>query len=115
MAKPTAQQDYAMLKEQMVEIANRHQEAMQGMNSRAAGAYVRDAIANAPIMFGVYQDLGEPNGVGMHVIKGKRELQVSVASNETIQTRIDAVPCIELEQAIAAEQVLGDGKIRNDS
>jgi uncharacterized Zn-finger protein len=100
---------------EMTEMANQHHEAMQGMTEREAADYVKGVIGSATIVYGVYQDAEAPNGVGLHIIKGKREMQVGVASRETIQVRVAAIPCIELEQAIAAEQVYGDGQLRNDS
>jgi hypothetical protein len=102
------------LEREMTGIANDHLTTMQGMTEREASDYVKKIIANATIVFGVYRDAEAPNGVGMHVIKGKRELQVSIASGETIEIRTDAVPCIELEQVIAAEQVYGDGQLKSD-
>lgn len=97
---------------QMTEIANVHQIAMRGMNGQAALAYVKNIIDNATIVFGVYQDAASLNAVGMHVIKGVRELQAVVTSGKTEQLDAAAIPCIDLEQAIAAEQKLGDGLLK---
>jgi hypothetical protein len=106
------QGEYGMndqLHRQMTDIANGHQIAMRGMSGQAALAYVKDIIDNATIVIGIYQDVTSPNGVGMHVIKGAPELQAVVASGKTDQFAAASIPCIDLEQAIAAEQKLGDG------
>ncbi|WP_029585867.1 hypothetical protein [Bradyrhizobium sp. URHD0069] len=99
---------------QMTDISNRHQQAMQGMSEREAGTYVKRTIDAATIVVGIFADAGSPNGVGMHVIKGSRELQVVIASGQPDQFLIDAIPCMELEQAIAAERVWGDGQVKSD-
>jgi hypothetical protein len=99
---------------QMTDVANRHQEAMRGMSEREAGTYVKRTIGAATIVVGIFADAGSPNGVGMHVIKGSRELQVVIASGQPDQFLIDAIPCVELEQAIAAAEVWGDGQIKSN-
>jgi hypothetical protein len=100
---------HQVLKAQMLERANAHTSAMQGMKEKSAFAYVRSVIDANQIVFGVYQDASEPDGVGMHVIKGIREIQAVMASGRPEGYQTDAVPCTSLEQAIAAEQKLGDG------
>ena len=95
--------------------ANERHEDMRGMTALEAWTYVKGVVEGATIVFGVFQDLAAANGVDMHIIKGKRELQVCIASGEPLQARVDAIPCICLEQAIAAEQVIGDGQLRGNS
>jgi hypothetical protein len=103
-----------LLQREATEIANQHHEVMLGMTERDAADYVKRVIADAPPVFGVYQDAGSPNGVGMYVIKGKRELLASVAAGLPIQILVNAIPCIEREQAMAAAEVYGDGQIKSD-
>jgi hypothetical protein len=50
----------------------------------------------------------------MYVIKGKRELQASIAAGLPIQIEVNAVPCIDREQAIGAAAAYGDGQIKSD-
>ena|ERR1035437_3953149 len=102
-------EEHQVLKSQMVERANAHTSAMQGMNEKSAFGYMRSVIDANQVVFGVYQDTGEPDGVGMHLIKGSRELQAVVVSGRLEGLRVDAVPRESFEQAIAAEQKLGDG------
>jgi hypothetical protein len=81
-----------VLRRAATEIANQHREVMQGMTGREAADYVKRVIADASVMFGVYQDAGSHNGVGMYVIKGKRELQASIAAGLPIQIEVNAGP-----------------------
>jgi len=94
----------------MVDKANTHREAMEDMSGKQAMQYVEGIVEGAVIVFGVFPDAESPDGVGMHIIKGLRELQSAMASGRAKAFAIDAVPCMQLEQARAAEQVLGDGK-----
>jgi hypothetical protein len=61
---------------------------------------VKTVIDAATIVFGTYPDAGSPDGMGMYIIKGKREL----ASGRSDQFPTTAIPCLELELAIAAEK-----------
>ena len=101
-----------VLQTKATEIANQHHDVMQGMTERATADYVKRVIADAPLVFGVYQDAESPNGVGMYIIKGKRELQASIAAGLPIL--VNAIPCIDREQAIAAAEAHGDGQIKSD-
>jgi hypothetical protein len=82
---------------------------------------VQRIIANADVVFAVWSDPAEPLGIGMRVIKGRRQLGPTVAAGDeqsTATTRRggkatesltwNAVPCMSLEQAIAAQWILGD-------
>ena len=100
--------------EQLIEVANKNLEAMDGMDEQQAFEYVKGLIDKATIVVGVYPDDAEPHGVGMHVIKGLREIQVVVASGEDAPFIINAVPCSALEQAMAAELKLGDGLLKSN-
>jgi hypothetical protein len=90
---------------EMLSLADRHYEVMEGMSDDEVGAYVKTVIDAATIVFGTYPDAGSPDGVGMYIIKGTREL----ASGRSDQFPMTAIPCLELELAIAAEKMFGDG------
>jgi hypothetical protein len=98
------------LKRAMIDEANERTAEMRGMTSKQKGAYVRGVIENANLVYGVYQDAAAPDGVGMYIIKGRRELEASVASRKTVQLLTTAVACDCLERAVAAARVFGDGK-----
>jgi hypothetical protein len=87
---------------------------MEGMTGGEALNYVKCIIDAATIVYGVYPDVASPNGVGLHIIKSLRELQVVIASGKADLFKIDAISCIELEQAVAAAKVLGDGQVKSD-
>jgi hypothetical protein len=90
----------------MAAMANRNGEAMAGMTPEAALIYVKGLGSDADIVCGVWNDEA---GVGLHIIKGTARLKEIAATGEASDLRLDAVPCIAAEQAIAAEMVLGDG------
>lgn len=77
---------------------------------------VKQIIADADIVFGVWPDPTQPHGVGMHVIKGRRRLAaIAVAEHEAIAGGMtsetlnwNAIPCASEEQAIAAQWILGE-------
>ena len=92
-----------------LEIAEDHRRAMQGMSEHDALSYAHEQIENAPITVGVYPDQNEPDGVGLHLIKGRRELHALLANGGEQEYRVAAIPCVSLGQAVAAEHVLGDG------
>jgi hypothetical protein len=105
---PFAWRDHADFTRMMIELANRRQLAMRGMSNHAAFRYVAAIVADAEVVIGIWQDRSEPNGVGLHVIKGLRHLMTATATGEPARVLVDAVPCIDREQAVAAEQQLGD-------
>jgi hypothetical protein len=61
-----------------------------------------------PKWLSVYgKDANEPDGVGMHVVKGDRNLRTVMAEQRTRAFRFAAIPCECFEQAVALEQVTG--------
>jgi hypothetical protein len=104
------------MRRRMTDVANEHRKEMRGMSEKEALQFVKRVISDAEIVWGVYQDATQPNGVGIHIIKGRRALSTIVGSEQFVgkdfafPIRMSAVPCDCLEQAVATEQVLGDGK-----
>jgi hypothetical protein len=96
--------------ESATKIANAHQGAMRGMNGSAALEYVRKVIADNDIVTGIWQEPTAPHGVGIRTIKGQRWLQAIVASGASEKLRVSAIPCVDEEQAVAAERMFGDSK-----
>ena len=96
--------DQADFTRMMIALANQRQLAIRGMSKRTAFRYVETIVADAEVVIGVWQDPSEPNGVGLHVIKGLWHLITATASSEPPRVRVDAVPYIDREQAVAAEQ-----------
>jgi hypothetical protein len=91
----------------VVAMANKHQAAMATMPERERMDYVRKVVDEADLVWGVWQDGADP---AMDVIKGKHALADVLASGQSRQMRIDAIPCINYEQMVAARWMLGDGR-----
>ena len=79
---PLAWCDQADFTRMMIALANQRQLAMRGMSKRAAFRYVETIVADAEVVIGVWQDPSEPNGVGLHMIKGLWHLMTATASGE---------------------------------
>jgi hypothetical protein len=101
--------DYETMKRQLVETANRNQDLMRGMTSKQMGKFVKGLIDTNDVAWGVFGDSAFRDGVGVYLIKGKNALGTVVASGQPEALRITAIPCVELEQAVAAEKTWGDG------
>jgi hypothetical protein len=93
----------------MVNAANAHTEAMRGMSEKAAMDYVRKAVAEHELVFGLWQDHSKTNGIDMMVAKGTHKLQAIMAEGDPLKMLVTAIPCIKEGQAIALYDVLGDG------
>jgi hypothetical protein len=91
------------LLEQIVEDAN-HNKAVSG----SGPTVVKKLIQGANIAIGIWQDAAEPNGVGWHVIKGRRHLANITSSGVPAGLKVTGIPCTCVEQAIAAEDAFGD-------
>ncbi len=68
---------------------------------------VRQILDASDVVFGVWNDAVEPDGVGMLLIKGHQKLREIMASG-TQGCAISGIPCINIEQAEALRQVLGE-------
>jgi hypothetical protein len=93
---------------EMAELADKHREAMRGMTVGKAADYVKRVLDSAILAFGVYSDVASPSGVRLHIIKGTRELQVVIASGNPDRFLIEAIPCVDLKQAIAVSKMWSD-------
>jgi hypothetical protein len=81
-------------------MANQNQEVMDGTT-----APIKRIISESDVVFGVWQDAGEPHGVGLLLLKGAKLLREIVASGEAMPVRTNAISCISYEHAVAAKQV----------
>jgi hypothetical protein len=88
--------------------ANAHQYAMRGMTPDAAFKYIGQIVADNDVVIGLFPDLAEPHGVGAYLIKGRRRLEALWSGGITEDLDCDAVPCVELDDAISAERRFGD-------
>jgi hypothetical protein len=94
---------------ELSDIANQHLAAMEGMTDREAYDYVKRLADASVIVLGVYPDASSSEGVDIYPIKGLRELETAAASLFSSRIRFEAIPCVDLEQAVAGEEMFGDG------
>jgi hypothetical protein len=92
-------------KRQMVDLANETGPALDGSIDQ-----IKQIFADADIVYGVWQDPAEEDGVGVLLMKGAHVLRDIVSSNISKQVRTSALPCTCYEQALVAKQKFGDGE-----
>jgi hypothetical protein len=102
------QEQVVAFKATMVDIANANAEAMRAMTNEAAFDHVQGIVESAEVVFGVYQDENEPDGIGVCMIKGSWQMRAATVEKQVGKLKIDALPCASREQAIAAKQMFGD-------
>ena len=90
-------------KRDMVEFVNEH---FAGSDEPVIS--IREILDSSDVVFGLWQDPEEPDGVGMYVIKGKNLMREVLASDKPAKVVMTAVPCENAAHAIAAEQAFGD-------
>ena len=88
---------------EMVDAANNNQDLMDGTT-----APIKEIIAGADLVLGIWQDATKPYGVNLHVIKGQGHMRDGAYNNVTKRLRCTAIKCIDLEQAVAAQQMFGE-------
>ena len=76
---------------------------------RPRGAALRQLVEGADLVFAVWPDPAEDDGVGIMIVKGRNRLGVSIATDQAEVLRWTAVPCRDVEQAAALRFVADDG------
>jgi hypothetical protein len=92
-----------------IAAANEHMQAMYSSDPAACFRYLKMVLDTNDVVVGVYED---GNGVGFHLIKGRRALGLISAGGKGKNLSFSALPCTCWERAIAAERTLGDGTCR---
>jgi hypothetical protein len=92
-------------KREMVDAANRNNACMDGTM-----APVREILSSADVVFAVWQDAAEMDGVGYMIVKGEDVLRRIVENQLPAPVRQTAIACINIEQAMALLQVCGERK-----
>lgn len=69
--------------------------------------FVQRRVVNSEIVFGVWPDPEGTAGFGFHLIKGRGHLAALSAGLPEASTTT-AIPCVGLEQALAAERLWGE-------
>jgi hypothetical protein len=91
-----------------VAVANVLQKKLAGLDGKETFKAIKSVVDNNDLVFGIFQDSSEPNGVGFEVIKGLNLLREISASRKTKKVSTGSIPCISREQAIAAQNLWGD-------
>jgi hypothetical protein len=100
---------YTELLKQIVDIANANDVQMDGTM-----APVKRIISENEVVFAVWQDETQPHGVGVHPVKGGQKLREILADGPSGAThRVSAIKCVDLNQALALEQSLGEQDSRH--
>ena len=71
-------------------------------------ALVKDIIDDAELVFAVWRDVDQPDGIGVIVLKGAQLLRTITASGQSVAATWDAVLCENAEHAEAARRILGE-------
>ena len=75
-----------------------------------AGDELRQIIESHDVVFAVWQDASQPDGVGITLIRGDALLDTSVDTHHPLSTNLTAIPCAEFEEAEAMRKVYGQSK-----
>jgi hypothetical protein len=107
-------EDEEALLRDMVRRANANIEKIDAARGKeGAVETVRKMIEGATVVIGVFQDMDEPFGVGIHVIKGQRLMKSVLADGTTRRARTECIACRSLEEAVAAQKVFGESEPLN--
>lgn len=91
------------LKQVVVASANAQRMVLDGSFEQ-----VREMVNANDLVFGIWRDAAEPDGIGMLLVKGEQRLREIVASDKPVACSIVGIPCVVAEQAEALRQVAGE-------
>ena len=89
----------AALRRQLVDMANANEATMDGTMRP-----VLELVTANEVVFGVWQDDTQPNGVGVLLVKGANRLREIIATGVSQEHKITAIKCTAPEQAEALRQ-----------
>ena len=95
--------EFAALKKQAVVVANEVGKTLTG-----DFAEVEKLVEANAVVFAVWPDAEEPDGVGLMIVKGQQRLRSIIANGRRDTVKFTAIPCIEAEQAMALKRVAGE-------
>jgi hypothetical protein len=104
MTKTDEQQALEMMKD-IAARAENHRLTMvrEGMSGTRALEHVKWIVDSADIVFGIWADPDHPEGFDALVIKGAHLLAELAIGNKEAAYAIDAIPCVCVDQALAAK------------
>ena len=91
----------------LAEMAERLHRTIVALADEERLPHLLNRVSNSAIVFGVWPDPDQPSGFGFHLIKGRGHL-AALSGELPDEMTTTAIPCVGLEQAIAAETVWGD-------
>jgi hypothetical protein len=85
-----------------------HEELTALPSDKARWMHVKGLVESSDVVIGVWQDVSEPNGVGLYIVKGDRRLRQIIADQQGQLAKVACIPCEGLEQAVALKEVAGE-------
>ena len=88
---------------ELVDMADENRELLDGTMGP-----VKRMFAAADIVWGVWRDSQEPNGVGLMLLKGQEKVKEIMESESDGELMEIAIPCESLEEAAGLQDELGE-------
>jgi hypothetical protein len=107
-ANPTSIEDLIKLAI-LARITVRYGKSLGRIESQQVFNTIASVIDSCDVCFGVWRDLKQPHGVGIHVIKGGDSLRemATDTSGGRAPLSLRVVPCLSKAHAIAAHKAWG--------
>ena len=112
MVSPTLHSDtfYGAL----AEMAEKLRHEIVGLPNGERLPFVQRRVTDSEIVFGVWPDPDAAGGFGFHLIKGRGHL-AGLKAKLPDELKTTAIPCVGIDQAMAAEQLWGEPPAENPS
>ena len=91
----------------LAEMAETLRLAIIALPDEERSEYVQRRVAKSEIVFGVWTDPRGSAGFGFHLIRGQGHLAALLDAALPNELTTIAIPCVGLDQAVAAEQLWG--------
>jgi hypothetical protein len=88
-----------------------HRRFLKRMADASERMPVKAIMEEAELVYGVWADAGEPDGVDWLILKGERLLRESMASGGPISTQTAAIWCESREDARSVRQTFGSHEL----
>ena len=108
-ALPDRNGEWTAYRAQIVAAANRVGAQLSGCGIDA----VRFLTATHDVVFAVWQDRREPDGVGTMLIKGQQAMREVIADGESRAVSLTAIPCRSSLEAQALRETIGETDARH--
>jgi hypothetical protein len=88
-----------------------HRRFLKRMPDTGERTPVKAIMEEAELVYGVWSDAGEPDGVDWLILKGEHLLRASMASGRPISTQTAAIWCESREDAWSVRQTFGSHEL----